>query len=45
MGSKSVATPRVTFQPYKKRVKGELREKNDLFPNDLPTFVVSIFDY
>ena len=25
--------------------KGELREKNDLFLNDLPTFVVSIFDY
>ena len=26
-------------------LKGELREKNDLFLNDLPTFVVSIFDY
>ena len=25
--------------------KGELREKNDLFLNDLPTFAVSIFDY
>ena len=25
-------------------VKGDLREKNDLFLNDLPTFVVSIFD-